>query len=156
MFTWVTTYPLRMALLASLPLAGGFQIHLKHTFLKCSLPATPLLADLPSQPFYTLHNIILKSNFLLYSCRWIKFSQGTDWKFWYCFRLWYLISHILGWKAVHFCVLCITTLLLKPTGLSNAYKIWEAFFIHHIVATEETACSKCPFIALCSYQTMVI
>ena len=146
-----------MASLASLQLAGGFQVHLKHKILKYSLLVAPLYADMPSQPFCTLHNILLNSNFLLYCCRWIKFSQGTDWKFWHCFRLWYFMSHIPGWKGMDFCVLCNTTpfsLNAQDYQMHTKYKKGSSYT--NVVNKEETTCSKCAIIALCSYQTMVI
>lgn len=157
MSTWVNTHPLRMASLASLQLAGGFQIHLKHKVLKCSLPVAPLVADLPSQPFCILHNILLNSNFLLYHCRWIKFSQCTDWKFWHCFRLWYFMSHIPGWKVLDFYVLCNTTpFSLNAQDYQMRTKYKKGFSYTNIVNKEVNTCSKHAFIALCFYRTMVI
>jgi len=54
------------------------------------------------------------------------------------------------------CALQYNNVLFKPTGLSNAYKIGEGLFVHYVVTKEEITCSICSFIALCSYQTMVI
>jgi hypothetical protein len=71
------------------------------TALAHALPATPLLAELPAKPFFTiclLCNATLESFLLNYSRQMMKCSQRTDCKCQYCFRVWYFMSHSPGWK----------------------------------------------------------
>lgn len=91
-----------------------------HGFLTRSLPATSTACWIVTPAiFYTtcLFCNITKHNFLLHYCRWTEFSQGTGWKFQHCFTVWYFMSQIPGWKAMHFCVLCDGT----PCSLNQQY-----------------------------------
>jgi hypothetical protein len=89
------------------------------------LPATPLLDELPAQSIlYTarlLYNVILRRNFLLMKC-----SQGTNQKFWYCFRVWYVMSHISGYQYNETNVMHFLFDLLRIKGLC----MFRALLVH--------------------------